>query len=45
MVSYYWPFALQCEFFFFRFIYLLMRDTEKEAETQAEGKTGSPLGD
>ena len=26
------------------FIYLLMRDTEREAETQAEGDAGSPRG-
>ena len=29
-------------FFFFKdFIYLFMRDTEREAETQAEGEAGS----
>ena len=33
------------EFFFFKiFIYLFMRDTEKEAETQAEGEAGSLWG-
>ena len=31
-------------FFFIRFIYLFMRDTQQEAETQAEGETGSPQG-
>ena len=30
--------------FFTDFTYLLMRDTEREAETQAEGKAGSPRG-
>ena len=29
-------------FFFLDFIYLLMRDTQREAETQAEGEAGSP---
>ena len=28
-------------FFFEDFIYLFMRDTEREAETQAEGEAGS----
>ena len=28
-------------FFFYDFIYLFMRDTEREAETQAEGEAGS----
>ena len=28
-------------FFFKDFIYLFMRDTEREAETQAEGEAGS----
>ena len=33
------------EFFFFKiFIYLFMRDTEREAETQAEGEAGSMQG-
>ena len=31
-------------FFFLDFIYLFMRDTEREAETQAEGEAGSPWG-
>ena len=31
-------------FFFIRFIYLFMRDTEREAETQAEGEAGSLRG-
>ena len=31
-------------FFFLRFIYLFMRDREKEAETQAEGEAGSSYG-
>ena len=32
-------------FFFFKdFIYLFMRDTEREAETQAEGEAGSMQG-
>ena len=32
-------------FFFFKgFIYLLMRDTQREAETQAEGEAGSSQG-
>ena len=30
--------------FFKDFIYLLMRDTEREAETQAEGEAGSMQG-
>ena len=30
-----------CLFFFKDFIYLFMRDTEREAETQAEGEAGS----
>ena len=29
-------------FIFFNFMYLFMRDTEREAETQAEGEAGSP---
>ena len=33
---------LTCLFFFFKdFIYLFMRDTERMAETQAEGEAGS----
>ena len=31
------------EFFFEDFIYLFMRDTQREAETQAEGEAVSPL--
>ena len=31
-------------FFFKKFIYLFMRGTHREAETQAEGKAGSPQG-
>ena len=32
-------------FFFFKvFIYLFLRDTQKEAETQAEGEAGSTWG-
>ena len=31
-------------FFFKDFIYLFMRDTEREAETQAEGEAGSLWG-
>ena len=31
-------------FFFKDFIYLLMRDTQREAETQAEGEAGSVQG-
>ena len=32
-------------FFFFKdFIYLFMRDTQREAETQAEGEAGSTQG-
>ena len=31
-------------FFFFRFIYLFMRDTERDAETKAEGEAGFPQG-
>ena len=31
-------------FFFLDFIYLFMRDTEREAETQAEGEAGSMQG-
>ena len=31
-------------FLFKDFIYLLMRDTEREAETQAEGEAGSMQG-
>ena len=31
-------------FFFKDFIYLFMRDTKREAETQAEGEAGSPRG-
>ena len=31
-------------FFFTDFIYLFMRDTEREAETQAEGEAGSSQG-
>ena len=37
------PFFLQL-FFFKDFIYLFMRDTEREAETQAEGEAGSMQG-
>ena len=35
-----------CRFFFFKkdFIYLFMRDTDREAETQAEGEAGSLQG-
>ena len=33
-----------CVLYFLRFIGLFMRDTEKEAETQAEGEAGSMLG-
>ena len=32
-------------FFFKDFIYLSMRDTERETEAQAEGEAGSPTGD
>ena len=32
------------KFFFKGFIYLFMRDTQREAETQAEGEAGSPQG-
>ena len=37
---------LKFDFFFFikGFIYLLMRDTEREAEAQAEGESGSMQG-
>ena len=31
-------------FFFKAFIYLFMRDTQREAETQAEGEAGSMQG-
>ena len=34
---------VSCTFFFLRF-YLLMRDTDREAETQAEGEAGSMQG-
>ena len=30
--------------FFCKIFYLFMRDTEREAETQAEGESGSPWG-
>ena len=32
-------------FFFEDFIYLLMKDTQREAETQAEGEVRSPMRD
>ena len=32
-------------FCFKDFIYLFMRDTEREAEAQAEGEAGSPWGE
>ena len=37
-------FFLSSFFFYLDFIYLFMRDTEKEAETQAEGEAGSLRG-
>ena len=36
--------TIHCMIFFKDFIYLFMRDTEREAETQAEGEAGSMQG-
>ena len=38
---FYYSFKYHVFFFFKDFIYLLMRDTERGAETQAEGEAGS----
>ena len=35
---------IDCHFFSKDFIYLLMRDRERDAETQAEGEAGSMQG-
>ena len=40
-----WSFKTSCFFFFLQdFIYLFMRDTQREAETQGEGEAGSLQG-
>ena len=39
-----WNTKYICGFFFKDFIYLFMRDTQREAETQVEGEAGSMQG-